>query len=214
MSEISRVALFGKLNPLAYKAIEGATVFCKMRGNPYVELVHWLAQLLQTHGHRPPRHHPPLRSSTPRRWRGTSRPRSTACRAAPRRSPTSPSTSRTRSSAPGSTARCSSATAQVRSGYLLVGMLKTPHLRNALLAISREFEKLKVDDLADNFAKSCGKTAEQGARSRRTAAAWRAAQPGEETGAMAPAAMGKQEALKKFAVDLTAQAREGRDGSR
>ena len=48
MSEISRVALFGKLNPLLYKAIEGATVFCKLRGNPYVELVHWLQQILQT----------------------------------------------------------------------------------------------------------------------------------------------------------------------
>src|SRR5512147_38742 len=48
MSEISRSALFGKLNPVAYKAIEGATVFCKLRGNPYVELVHWLTQLLET----------------------------------------------------------------------------------------------------------------------------------------------------------------------
>jgi type VI secretion system protein VasG len=48
MSEISRVALFGKLNPLGYKAIEGATVFCKLRGNPYVELVHWITQLLQS----------------------------------------------------------------------------------------------------------------------------------------------------------------------
>ena len=47
MSEISRAALFGKLNALAYKAIESATVFCKMRGNPYVELEHWFAQLLQ-----------------------------------------------------------------------------------------------------------------------------------------------------------------------
>ena len=46
MSEISRTALFGKLNPLLYKAIEGATVFCKLRGNPYVELVHWLHQIL------------------------------------------------------------------------------------------------------------------------------------------------------------------------
>ena len=46
MSEISRVALFGKLNSLAYKAIEGATVFCKLRGNPYVELEHWLQQIL------------------------------------------------------------------------------------------------------------------------------------------------------------------------
>ena len=48
MTEISRVALFGKLNSLAYKAIEGATVLCKLRGNPYVELEHWLQQILQT----------------------------------------------------------------------------------------------------------------------------------------------------------------------
>ena len=48
MTEISRTALFGKLNPLAYRAVEGATVFCKLRGNPYVELVHWLHQVLQT----------------------------------------------------------------------------------------------------------------------------------------------------------------------
>src|SRR4029077_1045129 len=48
MAEIKRTALFGKLNSLAYKAIEGATVFCKMRGNPYVELVHWVHQILNT----------------------------------------------------------------------------------------------------------------------------------------------------------------------
>ena len=47
MSEISRVALFGKLNKLGYQAVESATVFCKMRGNPYVEVVHWLHQILQ-----------------------------------------------------------------------------------------------------------------------------------------------------------------------
>ena len=47
MSDISRAALFGKLNSLAYKAVEGATVFCKLRGNPYVELVHWIHQVLQ-----------------------------------------------------------------------------------------------------------------------------------------------------------------------
>src|SRR5919201_249053 len=46
MSEINRSALFGKLNSLAYKGIEGATVFCKLRGNPYVELVHWIQQIL------------------------------------------------------------------------------------------------------------------------------------------------------------------------
>src|SRR6218665_3474106 len=46
MADISRTALFGKLNATAYKAIEGATVFCKLRGNPVVELQHWLYQIL------------------------------------------------------------------------------------------------------------------------------------------------------------------------
>ena len=48
MAGISRAALFGKLNSIGYKALEGATVFCKLRGNPYVELLHWLHQLMQT----------------------------------------------------------------------------------------------------------------------------------------------------------------------
>ena len=50
MGDINRVALFGKLNSLAYKSIESATVFCKLRGNPYVELVHWFHQILQQPG--------------------------------------------------------------------------------------------------------------------------------------------------------------------
>jgi len=45
--EINRTALFGKLNGLGYKSIESATVFCKLRGNPYVELAHWIHQILQ-----------------------------------------------------------------------------------------------------------------------------------------------------------------------
>ena len=47
MSEISRTALFGKLNELCYQSIESATIFCKIRGNPYVEISHWIHQILQ-----------------------------------------------------------------------------------------------------------------------------------------------------------------------
>ena len=36
MAEIKRATLFGKLNSIGYKSIENATVFCKLRGNPYV----------------------------------------------------------------------------------------------------------------------------------------------------------------------------------
>src|SRR5688572_29033262 len=43
----SRKILFGKLGETLFRSIESATLFCKMRGNPYVELAHWLHQLLQ-----------------------------------------------------------------------------------------------------------------------------------------------------------------------
>ncbi len=44
---VSRQTLFGKLGVELYRGIESATRFCKLRGNPFVELVHWLHQLLQ-----------------------------------------------------------------------------------------------------------------------------------------------------------------------
>ncbi len=47
MSEIRRSVLFGKLDPIAYQAVESAATFCKMRGNPNIELTHWLNQVLQ-----------------------------------------------------------------------------------------------------------------------------------------------------------------------
>ena len=104
MSEISRVALFGKLNPLLYKAIESATVFCKLRGNPYVEFVHWLHQMLQLQDsdlHRIVRHF----ELDPAQSRGTSPRRSIVYRVVPRRSPISRSTSKMQSSAAGCTGR-------------------------------------------------------------------------------------------------------------
>ncbi|WP_398501084.1 type VI secretion system ATPase TssH [Variovorax sp.] len=44
---LSRRALFLKLDPTLFRAIESATAFAKLRGNPHVELVHWLHQLRQ-----------------------------------------------------------------------------------------------------------------------------------------------------------------------
>lgn len=44
--KLKRVQLFAKLNKVAYKAVESATILCKTRGNPYVELVHVLNQIL------------------------------------------------------------------------------------------------------------------------------------------------------------------------
>ena len=50
MSQINRSALFAKLNPTLYKSLESAFMFAKLRENRYVELAHWLYQLLQADG--------------------------------------------------------------------------------------------------------------------------------------------------------------------
>jgi len=47
MAEISRSVLFGRLNALAFKALESAHAYCRLRENPYVEPAHWLHQILQ-----------------------------------------------------------------------------------------------------------------------------------------------------------------------
>jgi type VI secretion system protein VasG len=207
MSEISRTALFGKLNSLAYKAIEGATVFCKMRGNPYVELEHWFAQLLQTQDsdlHRVIQHYG-LDVSVIAKDMTTALDR--LPRGATAISDFSPHIENAIERA-WTYATLQFGEAQVRTGYILVGMLKTQSLRNPLFGLSKQFEKVKVEDLADNFAKICDASPESQMRAQDGTGMGSGA-PGEDSGAMAPAAMGKGDALKKFAVDLTEKAKKG-----
>ena len=45
---IKRKELVGKLNPLCLKAFSAAAQTAKMRGNPYVELVHFIEQLARS----------------------------------------------------------------------------------------------------------------------------------------------------------------------
>jgi type VI secretion system protein VasG len=206
MTEISRSALFGKLNPLAYRAIEGATVFCKLRGNPYVELVHWLHQILQTQDsdlHRIVRHFEldgsklaaDIVAALDRLPRGA-----TAI------SDFAPSIEEAVERA-WVFATLMFGESQIRTGHLIFGALRTTTLRNALYAISRQFERVKPEALGDNFAKIVAGSPEDAMRA--ADGSTMGAAPGEASGAMAPAAMGKQEALAKFSVDLTERARAG-----
>src|SRR4051812_43193934 len=198
MTEINRSALFGKLNSLAYKAIEGATVLCKLRGNPYVELVHWMQQILQTPDsdlHRILRH---FEVDASRLARDVTEALDRLPRGAT-------SISDLSSHVENAVERgwvygtLMFGDTRVRTGHLMVGMLKTPSLRNALVAISRQFEQIKSDALTEDFARIVNGSPEDalGAGDGSMAA------PGEASGAMAPAQMGKQEALKRFATNLT-----------
>ncbi len=211
MAEISRLALFGKLNPLAYRGIESATTFCKLRGNPYVELVHWFHQLLQLPDsdiHRLIRHFQvdPARLAKD------------VTEALDRLPRGSTSISDLSSHVEEAVERgwvmgtLLFQDPQVRTGYLVVGMLKSPSLRNALLAISREFDKIKLDALTDQFDQitSGSPEAQMHANDGSSLSGAGATAGTEGGGDMAPAQMGKQEALRRFTVDLTEQARSGK----
>jgi type VI secretion system protein VasG len=207
MSEISRTALFGKLNSLGYKAIEGATIFCKMRGNPYVELEHWFAQLLQTPDsdlHKIIQHYG-IDASVLAKDMTTALDR--LPRGATAISDFSPHIENAIERA-WTYATLQFGEAQVRTGYLMLGMLKTQSLRNPLLGISKQFERVKPEDLAENFAKICD-TSPEAHMHAQDGTGMGSGTPGEDSGAMAPAAMGKGDALKKFAVDLTEKAKKG-----
>jgi type VI secretion system protein VasG len=208
MSEISRVALFGKLNSLGYRAIESATVFCKMRGNPYVELVHWLHQLLQQQDsdlHRIIKHFN----------LDASRLAKDVVEALDRLPRGASSISDLSSHVEDAVERgwvfgtLMFGDSQVRTGHLVVGMMKTSTLRNALIAISREFAKIKPEALSEDFARIVAGSPEEALRASDGSGLAAGAVPGEASGAMAPAQMGKQEALKRFSVDLTEKARKG-----
>jgi type VI secretion system protein VasG len=98
---------------------------------------------------------------------------------------------------------------QVRSGHLIVAGIKTKGLKGILLSISKEFGKIKPEELSDKFAKIVGGSPEEALTAQDGSAVGGGVAPGEASGAVAPAAMGKQEALAKFSVDLTEQAQSG-----
>ncbi|GLQ99222.1 type VI secretion system ATPase TssH [Dyella mobilis] len=208
MAEISRGALFGKLNKLTYRGIESATVFCKLRGNPYVELVHWIHQILQLQDsdlHRIVKQF----NINPSNLAGDI---TDALDRLPRGSSTISDLSGDVEEAVERAwvfATLMFGEAQVRSGYLIFGALRTRHLRNALLNISKEFEKIKVETLAEKFAEVVSGSPEDG-QSASDGFRMGGAAPGEASGAIPPAQMGKQEALRQFTVDLTEQARSGK----
>lgn len=182
--EISRQALFGRLNPTLFKAIESATAFCKLRGNPYVELVHWLHQLLQAPDgdlQRILRHAgadlPALEADLTR-----------ALGLLPAGATSISDFSFQIESAMERAwvyATLAFADDHVRGAYLLSALLKTPELRRTMLSISNQFAKVRADDLGEAVSALVAQSPE----SREAAydgSGLAPATPGEASGAMAP----------------------------
>ncbi|MCT6717405.1 type VI secretion system ATPase TssH [Acidovorax sp. K2F] len=206
MSEISRLALFGKLNPLLFKSLEGATVFCKLRGNPYVELVHWLHQLLQEND-----------SDLMRLCRhfeiDAEQLAADVLRSLDRLPRGATSISDFSDQIEISIERgwvyatLMFNESQIRSAYWLSGMLRTRTLANELRSISKEFEKLGEPSLSDAFPKLLPLSPE--AQLKAADGSGLQGAPGEASSATSPLGTRKQDALQRYTIDLTERARLG-----
>ena len=202
MTEINRSALFGRLSPTGLKSIETATGFCKMRGNPYVELVHWIHILLQD----PRNDLAAIRTRFALDDTKLTREVVAALDGLPRGATSISDFSPQIEEAIEKGwlyASLMFQASRVRTGHLVFGMLKTPILRNALFAISPEFRKVSADALGDEFDKIVASSAEVGGAPAFDGPPDPAGTDG------APFAGGSGETLAKYSVDLTERARTG-----
>ena len=199
MTEISRSALFGRLNPTALKAIETATGFCRIRGNPYVELAHWLHILLQDAQNDLAALRTAFRIDDIIVAGDVLRALDGLPRGATAVSDFAPQIEEAIEKAWLYASLMFSAR-QVRTGHLILAMLRTPTLRSLLFGISAEFRKLSVERIGEDFAALVSSSSEGIADA---VSEVDHTQPGVSQEANAG------EALARFAVDLTAKARAG-----
>jgi type VI secretion system protein VasG len=203
MTNISRRTLFGKLNAFSYGALENATAFCKLRGHAYVELVHWIYQLLDAPDSDMLRL---LRASgvdAANLARDVTRALDRLPRGATAISDFSPHLEEAAQEA-WIIATLGFGSGRIRSGHLLLGCLSNRSLRNALTATSAEFAKLGIETLNASFAQITADSPEADTDT-----------PIDGTGAAPDAAAAQSSgrpsggALARYAIDLTARARAG-----
>ncbi|ACO78837.1 ClpA/B-type protease [Azotobacter vinelandii CA] len=193
MSDISRVSLFGKLDPLLFSTLEKATAFCRQRGNPYVELAHWLFQQWQESegdlrlaarhfeldGERLERD---LQAALDRLPRGAGAVSDLSGHI---------DDAVERAWVYGS---LKFGAARIRGAHLLIGLLRTAALRHLLFGISREFERILPDVLGERLDSILAGSSEEVVVSAAAA------------GAPSPAA---DRALEQYGVNLSERARTG-----
>jgi type VI secretion system protein VasG len=207
MAEISRTALFGKLNALGFRTLESGTAFCKLRGNPLVELEHWLQQILQGQDsdlHRIVRHFGLDMAEL-------ARDLTDALERLPRGNAAGIDLSAQVEDAVERAwlyASLMYGAARVRTGHILIGLIKTPALYRSLVGISRQFTRIRLDELTGSFGVLLADSPER-AQGGDAVMPRADAAPREACGAI-PAAAPDGQALARYTVDLTALARAGK----
>lgn len=194
---INRKALFSKLNKLSYSSVESAYKFCVMRGNAYIEISHWIYQILQ---HQDSDLHKIIQYA----GIDESRLNRDLLEALDKLKPSTSSTPNISTQIEdtvqqawvyGSLALNES---RIRTGHLLIGMLFTRHLHDSLISLSPEFKKLDADQLLEGLHDICKNSPESQSS-------------GEHASNIqeAPSTSADQSALQNFATNLTKSARDG-----
>lgn len=204
---IPRRKLFGKLNLTVFRALEGATAFAKLRGNPHVELVHWVHQLLQNSDgdlQRACRHSQVQPEVLAQHV-------NSALTALP-----SGATSLVDFShhlcdgveRAWVLASLQFGDTRIRGAWLLAAILQTPDLRAQLLSVSPAFRVMATDNFVDSLPSvvSDSPEADEPAHDR---SGLEAATPGESSQSIAPQG-NDGSALEKYCSDLTNLARQGK----
>lgn len=204
---ITRKNLFSKLNTILFKSVESATTLCKLRGNPYVELVHWLNQLYQQQDS-------DIKHII-RYFDIDAEMLERDFAQALTRLPTGASSISDFSyhielaierSWVFASLECHAGC--IRSSHLLMAMLTTMELRRALFAISPLFEKIPLEPLNKDLGYIVRDSAEQSDLAGDAVITGEAGIPGEASNAMGSPLNGG--GLAQFSTDLTALAREGK----
>ncbi|MDY7544839.1 type VI secretion system ATPase TssH [Glaciimonas sp. CA11.2] len=204
---LSRQLLFGKLDLTLFKSIESATTFCKLRGNPYVEIAHWLCHIVKA------------KDSDLRRivkhFQIDADCLEIGLEKALSHLPTDASSIIDFShhielviERAWIHASLEFEERKIRSSHLLVALLSTPELRRVLTGIFIGFKNIPIQELIDMLPVITQGSIEEGETSF-DGGGFPCALPGEVNNAMVQR-IPTQNSLALYCTDLTQQAREGK----
>ncbi|WP_211453433.1 type VI secretion system ATPase TssH [Collimonas antrihumi] len=202
----SRQILFGKLDTTLFKAIESATAFCKLRGNPHVELVHWLNQLHQL----PDGDWQRILRYFQIDAAALDRDLATALATLPAGATSINDFSHhieTAIERAWVMATLVAGDNRIRVAWLLLALLETPDLRRVLLSVSPAFAKIPLEGLAELLPAVVLESPESH-ESSYADSGLPAAMPGEASSAKANLGSDKSR-LSQYCTDLTENARAG-----
>jgi type VI secretion system protein VasG len=205
MAKLKRIQLFSKLDEKAYKAIESATILCKTRGNPYIELAHWVNQILLSEGtdwHEITRFFALDEAKL-------SKDMIAAMDALPRGASSITDFSNTIELVIKESWMIASLVFKegaIRTGHIMAAIKQTPEFARELHEMSGEFIKVNGDILIEQFAAVVKNSGEASA----PAPSGQSGATGQPGALMGNAAMGTSEALRLYTTDMTAAAEPGK----